>query len=162
MMEQPVRVDRIVAVVGERLVTQSDVALEELLHTLDPSPIMVLRTSTLLPLQIAIDRAIIRGLAGSTAVYAPAEEDVRARVAAVMSRIESEGGWDAFQDLTGMTLDRLTGIVYSRLVVERYIQRNVELAARNTDIQAYYSEWIAVQRQRTSVRMVPEMESLTP
>jgi len=161
-VEQAVVVDRILAVVGERLVLTSDLELERALAEVDPSPVLVLRESRDPPdpLQDAVDRAIIRGLAGSTAVYAPSDAEVRARAERIRSRFKDDIAWQVFLDRHGLDSDRLAGILYSRLVVERYVLRNVEQSARHEDPLAYYREWIGHHRARVSIRMVPDIEQV--
>ena len=160
--EQTVIADRIVAVVGERVVLTSDLALEASLAKVDPSPVQVLRGSGDV-LQDAIDRAIIRGLAGSTAVYAPSNADVRSRADRIRSNFKDDVTWELFLRRHGLDGDRLAGILYSRLVVERYVLRNVQQSSRAADPDAYYREWIGRHRAHVAVRMVPIIEpSATP
>ena len=156
-VEDTIVADRIVAVVGERLVLTSDIALEASLAKVDPSPVVVLRGSDD-SLQDAIDRAIIRGLAGSTAVYAPSDAEVRARADRIRSRFKDDVTWRLFQSQHGIDDDRLAGILYSRLVVERYVLRNVEQSARGVDPETYYREWIGHHRARVAIRMVPTID----
>lgn len=158
-VEEAVIVDRIVAVVGERLVLASDLRLEEALKEIDPSPVVLLRSSGD-PLQDAIDRAIIRGLAGSTAVYSPTALEVRARGERIRSKFKDEPSWQRFLDLHGLDSDRLAGMLYSRLVTERYVLRNVEQSARTEDPVAYYLEWMSQHRARVAIRLVPENDRM--
>ena len=155
------RIDRIVAVVGERLVTASDVELEAILTARDPRSVAVLSAGARTPLESLIDAAIIRGLAGNIAVYQPDDADVRARLDALRATFEDPDAWRRFLLAFGLDEDALAGILYSRMVVERVVHRNVGLAseaARETP-DAYlkrYEAWIAERRNRVSVRLVAE------
>ncbi len=151
-------VDRIVAVVGERLVLQSEVELEEVLGPLEGSSVVLLMGDSADPLQVVIDRAIIRGLAGTAAIYIPTDADIRARVAQIRANFPDDAGWERFLQRHGLEGDRLTSMLYSRLVVDRYILRNVQSASNPTT----YSEWIAQHRARIPIRMVPRIQELAP
>lgn len=152
--DAPLVVDRVVAVVGERLVTASDVALEAVLAEVDVGGLKAIAQGEPDPLQRAIDRAIIRGLAGTTAVYAPSDSDVRARAQALRAEFSSNEGWVAFQIKHGLDDDRLASLLYSRLVVDRYVQRNVVAGASGAEAEERYRTWITVQRTRTAIRRV--------
>lgn len=157
-IEEAVIADRIVAVVGERVVLTSDLRLEESFRRVDPSPVPLLR-ATGDPLQDAIDRAIIRGLAGSTAIYAPSDAEVQARVARIRSNFKDDIHWQRFLDENSLDRGRLTGILYSRMVVESYVLRNVSQSARAEDPLAYYREWIARHRAHVTIRLVPRIDT---
>lgn len=156
--ERAVVVDRIVAVVGERLVLQSDIELERVLAPLETSPVRPLFGSDPDPLQVAIDRAIIRGLAGNAAIYVPSEADVQSRVASIRGHFAEERAWTEFQALHGLDDDRLASLLYSRVVVDRYIVRNLTQGGSQPSATTY-AEWMAHQRARVPIRMVPVISS---
>lgn len=157
--QSSVVVDRIVAVVGERLVLQSDLDLEQALSPLEDSPVAALMGPSADPLQVVIDRAIIRGLAGNAAIYVPSDTDVRDRVTTIRSHFADDTAWNAFLLVHGLDADRLASLLYSRLVVDRYIERNLQQAERGA---AAYAEWISHHRARVPIRLVPAIDDMVP
>lgn len=159
--------DRIVMVVGDRLITASDVALEEELVSRDPSPVVPLQAQRDDPLSFLRDLAIIRGLAGETSVYRPTPAEVRGRVDALRSSWPDPESWQRFLTEHGLDEERLSALLFSRMVAERYIQRNVGLAARSAgeDEAAYvarFETWMAAQRRRVSIRKLEPLGSVQP
>lgn len=159
--------DRIVMVVGDRLITASDVALEAVLVDRDPSPVVPLQAQRDDPLGFLRDLAIIRGLAGETAVYRPTPAEVRGRIEALRSSWPDPESWQRFLRDHGLDEERLAALLFSRMVAERYIQRNVGLAARSAgeDEAAYvarFETWMAAQRRRVSIRKLEPLGSGRP
>ncbi len=144
-------VDRIVAVVGERLVLASDVELEQALSLVERSSVGALMNASADPLQVVIDRAIIRGLAGNAAIYIPSEDDIFTRANQLRTSFADADAWAAFRRRHGLEGDRLTSLLYSRLVVDRYILRNVQQGATAET----YVAWMSPQRARVTIRLVP-------
>ena len=158
-------VDRVVAVVGDRIITASDVRLEQNLTVRGPSPVpMLQRRQRASPEEMLIDAAVVRNLAGDIAIYAPSTIDVQQRLAALRATWPDDASWQGFLDLHGMTAERLAGRLYSRLVVEAYVFRSVGLAAQTAGdspeaADARYRDWIAAERARVDLRRVAPMEA---
>jgi hypothetical protein len=158
-------VDRVVAVVGDRIITASDVRLEATLGARDPSPVdMLRRRQQTAPEEMLIDAAVVRNLAGDIAIYAPSTTDVQQRLAALRATWPDDVSWESFLALHGMTTERLAGRLYSRLVVEAYVFRSVGLAAQTAGespaaADARYRDWIAAERARVDLRRVDPMEA---
>lgn len=153
----PVLIDRVVVVVDDRLVTASDIALEEDLSMRIPSPVLALALRT--PTDALIDRAIIRGLASEVGVYQPSSVDVRQRLTAISTTFDGPEEWALFLDEHGLTEDDLAGRLFSQMVVERYVRRNIELASQanresRQEYLARYSEWIAAHHAVSQIRTV--------
>jgi len=115
------------------------------------------------PLQFMVDAAIIRGLAGDVAVYQPSWGDVEGRLEHLRQSWPDPADYQAFLVAHGLNDDRLAGILYSRMVVERYVQRNVGLAAEaaGDTPQQYadrYADWIGQLREQVLVRQVPPFD----
>jgi hypothetical protein len=151
-------VDRIVAVVGDRLVLSSDVVLEQTLLPLEGSSATEFMSPSTPPLQHVIDRTIIRGLAGNAAIYTPSDTDVQQRVSTVRAHFPEDNDWEEFLLLHGLDGDRLTSLLYSRLVVDRYIERNVPRVDGQSG-RTTYGDWIRIHRARVPIRVVPLIES---
>jgi hypothetical protein len=162
--DQPAVVDRVVAVVGERIITASDVALEGVLSTHDPSPVAAIQSRRFDPLNALIELAIARGLAGDVAVYQPSATDVRERLGALRGQYPDPRDWQTMLATTGHTEEQLAGALYSHIVAERYVGRNVTspaVGAENETSEAAkaYAMWVAEQRHRVAIRIVPAFGS---
>lgn len=148
--QETVIADRIVAVVGDRLVLASDVALEAALAPFERTPVARLMNASTDPQQAAIDRAIVRGLAGNAAIYVPTDDEILTRERQLRAAFSDETGWMLFRQTHGLQNERLQSHLYSRLVVDRYILRNVKTG----DSPTAYADWIRPHRARVSIRMV--------
>ena len=144
-------IDRVEVVVGERILTTSDVRLEAELARRIPSPVYALRLQeTLDPRQALLERAVIRELAAKVSIYQPTSAEVQARLAELRSTFPDADQYDDFLLRHGLSEDTLSNRLTSRLVVERYVYRNIDLAsqAAREDQDAYllrYSTWISAQ-----------------
>lgn len=157
-------VDRLVAVVGDRIITASDVRLERVLAKRDPSPVAPLRLRQQAdPEALLIDAAVVRNLAGNIAIYAPSTTEVSQRVAALRATWAAPAGWRSFLSQAGLDEERLAGRLYARMVVEAYVRRNVGLAtsaatpagsAAPVDADALYLDWIEAERALLDIRRV--------
>lgn len=146
-------VDRVIAIVGEDPVLASEVALEIELAAVDRAPIP-LWTCERPPEQIAIDAALIRGLADEVALYQPAQEAVVARTLAIRDAFGSR--WEAFLVEHGLDLPALQVIVRRRMIVERFLLRALATDPADGDAWlAAYDEILGGLRDRVRVRVIP-------
>ena len=157
------RIDRVVAVVGERVVTEGDVAFEEALGGRAGCPEPVLCEADRPVLERLVDMAVVRGLAGDAATYRPTPADVELRLVQVRDAFAPPSAWSGFLERFGLTEDALGGLLYSRMVVERYVHRNVVLPtlAKGGDDEACRVAWteaIATWRAQVSIREVAPLE----
>jgi hypothetical protein len=155
----PVLIDRVVVVVDDRIVTASDIALEADLSMRIPSPVLALALRT--PTDALIDRALIRGLASEVGVYQPSAADVRQRLTAIRSTFSGPEEWADFLATHGLSEDDLAGRLFSQMVVERYVRRNIELASQanresRAEYLARYEEWITAHRAVSQIRTVEQ------
>ena len=157
------RADRVIAVVGDRVVTSWDRTFEKAMsgHLSCPEPVLC---DIDRPLdQRLVDLAVIRGLAGDAAAYKPNLEELERRLAGLRASWPIPGGYHDTLELLGISEDELTGLLYSRMVVERFVPRNVGLpvAAVGGGPQEYarrYESWISDQRYQFSIRIVPPLD----
>ena len=160
----PALIDRVVVVVDDRIVTASDIALEEDLSLRIPSPVLALALRT--PTDALIDRALIRGLASAVGVYQPSAIDVRQRLIAIEATFSGPEEWSAFLNRHGLSEDDLAGRLFSQMVVERYVRRNIELVSQankesREEYLARYNEWITAHRAVSQIRVVDLRSSET-
>ena len=157
---EPALIDRVEVVIGDRIVTSSDVRLEAELARRLPSPVEALRRQeTRDPRAAVIERTIIRGLAAQASIYQPTAAEVVARLLALKRTFPDTDAYEAFLDRHGLTEEALSSRLYGRLVVERYVHRNIDLASQAAregvaDYYRRYEEWIDTQRASADIRYV--------
>lgn len=149
-------VDGILHVVGERIVTRSDVAFEAHFDGHDASPLAALEDPTYALEQRLVDFAVLREFAGDIEIYRPKTTEVRARWERFRDGWPQPDDHLAFLARWGLDDQQLLGFLYSRLVVERYVARNAGQAAavldRDEITASVYQAWMAGLRARTTVR----------
>ena len=118
-------VDRIVIVVDEELVLSSEVRLEAVLTGLDAPtlPFWTLENGT--SLERMEQAAIVRALAAGVDLYDPPAEEIEERLARLRERFGGPESWNAFEQLWGLDERSLARILRRRLLVERYLSRNL-------------------------------------
>jgi hypothetical protein len=121
-------VDRVVVVVDEELVMLSEVQLEEALSTLDVtnSPFWSANHNT--AVDRLIDAAVVRQVAGEVRLYEPPEKSVRNRVELIRRRFGGRLPWLEFLERWGLDEAQLRIIVRRRMVVERFLDRNLSVS----------------------------------
>ncbi len=158
----PQTVDAVVCVVGDRVITQSDVVLEDALSVRDPSSVPPWSRRARPASERLVDAAVLRLAAGDVSVYRPSEVDVLARVERLRTR-EGPAAAMAFLARWGLDEGGLQALVYRRMVVERFVVRalstraaasgrRLEVGAEGWD--AEYDALIAELRARTAIRVV--------
>ncbi len=151
-------VDGILHVVGDRIVTRSDLAFEQDFDARDRGPLVPFEDTNYPLEQRLIDFAILRELAGDIEIYKPPAGDVRARWERFRDGWPHPEDHAAFLTRWGLDDEQLLGFVYSRMVVERYAARNAGQAValdRGELTPEAYQAWMGALRERTSVRNTP-------
>ena len=150
-------VDRVLFVVGDRIVTQSDVAFDHFFDSRDQSPIATFEGREADRQDLLVEMAIVRQLAGDIAVYRPTNAEVRGRADRFLATFAGpEEGLRVLADW-GLDETAFLGFIYSRLVVERYVARDVAAGVvdgNSAEWAAAYATWVAAQRGRANVRAV--------
>lgn len=118
-------VDRVVLVVDEDIVLESDLRIEAMLTGLDdsPSPFWTLQNGT--AAQRLEDAAVVRALAEGVSLYEPTPFEVAARVDGLRGRLGQESAWQAFLTLSGLDDEAIVRLMRRRMIVERYLARNL-------------------------------------
>ncbi|MEN9785958.1 MAG: hypothetical protein RLZZ299_1222 [Pseudomonadota bacterium] len=158
----PRTVDAVVCVVGDRVITRSDVVMEEALAARDPSSVPPWSRRDRTALERLVDAAVLRLAAGDVSVYRPGEGDVLARVDRLRGR-EGPAATMAFLARWGLDEGGLQALLYRRMVVERFVVRalstraaaagrRLEVGAEGWD--AEYDALVADLRARTAIRSV--------
>jgi hypothetical protein len=149
-------VDRVIYVVEDQVVLQSDVAFDKVIGPLDDSPSPFWDRPGIEPEQRVVDAAIIRELAGDISLYQPPDDAVRARVEAMRARFPDRASWSSFLEGWGLDEDGLRALIRRRMVVERYLART--LRADPNDRAAWWASCNALLtevRPRMRIRYVP-------
>jgi hypothetical protein len=157
---EPVVIDRVVTVVGPRIITDSDLRLSIALDAADPSPLDVLRDQATDPLERLINLHILHLLAGKTRVYQPTEGDVRARLNRLRAASTALEDHRRFLQLHGLDEDRLLRQLERRMVVEHYIRRNLVGQDKAPPTAAEFRTWMRAHREGVRIRSVPPTAAL--
>lgn len=150
-------VDRVVAVVGDQVLLASEVRLEGELARLDESPLPFWDPDRGTALQRLLDAAAIRRSASDLDLYEPHDEAVRDRLEALRSRFPRRADWEEFLARWGLDEPGLLAILRRRMIVERYLLRNLQI--RPDDREAWLQaaeQLLARLRARYEVRAIPE------
>jgi hypothetical protein len=155
--------DRVVSVLGESIVTGTEVGFEQALHPHVESPIPPLANPDMEALQRLEDMRMLLLLAGDVPLYAPDRTQLDARLAVVRSTWDGEKAYLAFLARWGMTEADLRSHLRNRMVVESYIHRNVGLSLEWESEQVgwatvyinAYETWITPHRSKARVRRIP-------
>jgi hypothetical protein len=153
---EPALVDRIVAVVGDRLVLASDVAIETEIGARNVYTLSALADRRKDASRWLVDMAIVRELAGDVRVYEPTRQDVADALERFAQTFGDAATYRAFLEHSGLSQERLQSLLTTRLIVERYIQRNVGLGLTDAELAVRFDQWIAERRQQVAIREIAE------
>lgn len=148
-------IDRVVVVVDDQLVMASEVRLEEELARLDSSPLPYWAPSHGTALERLIDAAVVRRFAADVALYEADSDAVAARIEGIRTAVGSRAAWVAFLGEHGMDEGLLAGVVKRRMLVERYLARNLQQDPAEPEAWLRASDALMDQlRSRTRVREI--------
>ena len=154
----PAPVDRAVAVVGDRVVTATEIEVAVVLAGRDANPVPMLAPGDRRLGEWWVEQVMLRELAGDIGVYQPEAGQVRERVERLVGAFDPMELAELEARL-GMDRDGLVAWIQGRLVVERFVYRNVGLAAEaagedETQARARYEAWVAELRGTVAVRRI--------
>lgn len=154
---EPIMLDRVVAIVNNDLVLQSDVDAEERFAAFHPTgePQPVSRDKL-------VDRLIDRALIFQQMALQPSPPVMDAEVTAELSTLrklipkcaayhcDTEAGWKKFVEDQGFTLEELTERWRQRIEVLRFIEERFRMGIRilPADVDQYYTKTIVPAYQR--------------
>lgn len=150
-------VDRVIEVVGDRAITETDLGFEIQLSARDVSPLPPFEDPGGDPMTRLEDARILRLLAGDVATFQPSAAEVDARLAALRATFPDEQG---YEDFVLRWVDDEAGLreqIYGRMVAERYALRAlgaVELLENPEAWTARYEAWMTPRRAAVPVRVV--------
>jgi len=152
-------VDRVVAQVQQQLVLASDVTLEAALSQRDPLQLPFWSDAHAPALGRLIDAAVVRVASGDVGLYQPSDAEVDARLEAIRGSFVDRTSWTEFQRIHGVDEAALRRVLRRRLVVERFLGRNLQ--SDPSDQRTWLSDCqrlLAQLRGRVRVREIPPME----
>ncbi|MEM6928531.1 MAG: hypothetical protein AAF602_16465 [Myxococcota bacterium] len=156
-------VDRVVADVGGQLVLLSDVNRETVLAEVDVGGTPFWDPTWQSPEERLIDAAIVRTIAADVALYEPTRKDVERRLEAIRARFPNRRGWRAFLDRIAVDETRLGFILCRRLVVDRYLRRNLLADPADPDaFKAAAELHLGELRSVARIRRIPPADVPTP
>ncbi len=155
-------VDAVVWVVGERVITRSDLALETELAAIDAASVPPWRDRERPAGDRLVEGALLRASAGDVPVYAPSDADVRGRVERMRDGV-GPIAWNEFLQRWSLDERAVVDLTRRRMIVERYVIRTLatRAAARGVRLDLTMPGWdegyaamVAELRARVSVREV--------
>ncbi len=153
-------VDRAVAIVGELVVTKTDIELHSALSDIDPSFVPILKSSKTDATQDTIDAAVVRQAAGRVPVYQPTAEQVHARMTRFLDQWNSNESYQTFLSVHGLTDDSIRTVLKRRAMIERVVLRALGPPKEDPDIwNARFTEWMNAERKGTRIQIIPRQDA---
>lgn len=145
-------VDRIVAVVGDEIVLASEIALEEAISRADTPAVPFWSPDHKTPFERLTEAALIRHTAGDVAIYSPSGDEIQARIELIRRHFKDRGSWTLFLERWMLDDSSLRVIVRRRMIVERYLSRNISTKTQDRN------QWLlscehTIDGLKTSVRV---------
>ena len=148
-------VDRAVAIVGEAVITLSDIRMHRAMAEHDPSFVPVLQSNSGSGLQEVVDATIVRQSAGRIPVYQPTPDQIDIRMDRFMDQWPSLNAYRIFLATHGLTEDRIRVLLRRRAIVERVVLR--ALGTPKEDITGWTSRfqaWMETERRSARIRLI--------
>jgi hypothetical protein len=164
--------DRVVAVVNNQAILQSDVDDEIRLAVLDPGHVKSAVLTPKLALQRLISRALIQQQIRQEDAQAaePPQAEVDARLAEIRKELPacvrlncaSDEGWKAFLDTHGLKAERVESYMRYRLEILRFIEQRFRQGIRIApeEIEKYYRETLLP--QYAAGEATPSLDKVSP
>ena len=153
--------DRVVAVVETELVMDSEVRLETELARIDRSPIPFWDADRATPQERLVQGAILRVAAERVALYQPSDEDVQARRERMRATFSNRQTWTTFLTQHGLEETSLGETLRRRMVVERYLGRNLQAPLdQPVPWQVACDQMVDQLRERIRVRIIDAEEGV--
>ena len=155
-------IDRIVVVIEEYTITQSDITLEQELATIIPSTSKTLqyyRENN--PKEALVQRNILRLFAGDINLYSANPIEIQKRYELFLSHWKQIRKYDEFILRHGVDEDRLLGLIKSQIIAENYLEKNIGIAPQQeiTTSKTKFEQWLEQSKLSLSIREVPRQET---
>jgi hypothetical protein len=164
--------DRVVAVVNNHAILESDVDDEMRLTVLDPARTGLAVLTPKVALEQLISRALIQQQVRQEDEQAaePSQAEIDARLAETRKELPacvrlncaSDAGWKAFLDAHGLTLERVESYMRYRLEILRFIEQRFRQGIRIApeEIETYYRQTLVP--QYAAGEAIPSLDKVSP
>jgi hypothetical protein len=158
------RIDRVISVVGDSIVTESDLRLEQelLRHDTISCPAMAAPQSNLL--RLVEERRVLHRLAAERTLYVPTSKAVSQRIKLLSQKLGPE--FDDFKKRWGLNSKHLDKLIRDRMAEEAYVEANLgrSLRAEQTSdgldwekrYRQAYRPWIDSRKETFSIRRLQD------
>ena len=155
----PQIIDRIMVVVDQRVITASDLELSMALDAREDVQVVGLSGPTDDAMARLINRRVLFAQAGSVGVYQPTEAETRSRMARLKSQWPALSEAQQFMQRHGLDDAQLMRTLSERMVVERYIRRNLPGKNDQGPTAAEFQAWMTQQRRGVRIRRANPMQT---
>lgn len=159
----PSPIDRIVIVIEEYTITQSDIALEQDLAFIIPSSSKTLQHyRETKPKEALLQRNLLRIFAGDIGLYSANQTEIQYRYEQFLSHWKQIQEYNNFTLRHGLDEARLLGLIKSQIIAENYLKKNIGINPEQNlqDTQQKFEQWLEQSKQSLSIREVPLQEDL--
>ena len=153
--------DRIIAVVEGRVITLSDLRLENELRAVsicEFSPMQTHREED--GMTFLIELQVLRHLAGDNPLYRPSNDEVNQRMAKMLAHWGSEEAYMNFKKIHGLDDAKLRTNLQTMMIAESYAKRKLGVGKEEMDAELLqrYDEWISDQITSVQLMLIPEIK----
>jgi hypothetical protein len=127
-------VDKLAVVIEESLIFTSDIRLEQELAQRDSSKNPFWSPTHTSAEERLIGAVIIKGLAAQIDLYEPSAADLSTRMDALRTHFKNRQAWLFFLSRHGLNEKDLKQVLRNRLMVERFLERNLEAPVEQSDL----------------------------
>jgi len=154
--------DRAVAIVGNTVLTASDVRLHKALIQLDPSEVPIFKEGPGSAQEHAIQATAIRIMAGKIPVYQPSQKQTKARLERFEDQWETPDTYRDFLRTHGLSPERLATVLRRRQIVERVAFRALGLPSDDPEEWSQRFEvWLKAETKSVMIRLIAAQTPLT-
>jgi len=158
------RIDRVISVVGDAIVTESDLRLEQELLRHDTVSCPAMGPPQTNVLGLIEERRVLHRLAAERTLYVPARKAVSERLDLLSQNLGPE--FEDFKKRWGLTAKGLETLIRDRMVEEAYVEANLgrtlraEQTSEGQDWEKRYRQayrpWIDSRKGNVPIRRLPD------
>ena len=151
--------DRVVVVFNETIITKSDILLEQQLASVMKIHSEIIQYNRIHdPLEALIQMRILQYQAGNISLYQPSNKDTQLRFNVFRSQWNSLEEYQVFINMLGVKEERIQGMIYNHLLIEKYLERNlgIDPSDMSSATQDQFHQWYLETKERVSIRYIEE------
>lgn len=153
--------DRIVVVVGEKIITQNDIALEKALVQLIPSTSSFIQYNREKDAREGlVQLQLLKLYAGDISLYKPTEAEILSRFTTFRKSWNSITEYNLFLATNGIDDNAIIGFIRLLCVAENYTKKNIGTIETNIEDSDWskehekYQRWISEAKNSVSIRYI--------